>query len=97
MDFGRRRSTRQTHERPWSAEPVDANPGPTGHDAVAARQVLQAVDRLPARQKAAALLVWAEGFTHGEAARILKCAEATVSAHLFQARKKLSHLLKEPS
>jgi RNA polymerase sigma-70 factor (ECF subfamily) len=97
MDFGRKRSTRKTHETPWGVEPGGMNPGSSGHAAVVAREILEAVDALPIRQKAAALLVWAEGFTHLEAAQILECAEATVSAHLFQARKKLSHLLKETS
>ncbi len=97
MDFGRKRSTRQTHETSWSSEPGDGNPGPNGHPAAAARQILEAIDLLPARQKAAALLVWAEGLTHMEAAQVLDCAEATVSAHLFQARKKLSHLLEVTS
>jgi RNA polymerase sigma-70 factor (ECF subfamily) len=97
MDFGRKRSTRQTHETAWSSEPGDANPGPAGDAGIAARQILEAIDSLPGRQKAAALLVWAEGLTHLEAARVLECAEATVSAHLFQARKKLSHLLEVTS
>ena len=97
MDFGRKRSTRQTYERNRASEPADNNPEPTPQEAMSARQIMEAIDSLPARQKAAALLVWAEGFTHKEAARILECAEATVSAHLFQARKTLSHMLEEPS
>jgi len=92
MDFGRRRSTRQAFSRAWK----DGMEGPAenpGEEAEAVRELYAAIDGLPPRQKAAALLVWGEGFTHKEAASVLECAEATVSAHLFQARKNLQHLL----
>ena len=92
MDFGRRRSTRRAFSRAWKAE-MDGSAENPGEEAEAVRELYAAIDGLPPRQKAAALLVWAEGFTHKEAASVLECAEATVSAHLFQARKNLQHLL----
>lgn len=96
MDFGRRRSTRTALSSAWKAEMEGPAENP-GEEAEAVRQLYAAMDGLPPRQKAAALLVWAEGFTHKEAASVLECAEATVSAHLFQARKNLQHLLSEVS
>ncbi|SON57133.1 Sigma-24 [Hartmannibacter diazotrophicus] len=52
-----------------------------------------AVRSLPDRQRDAVLLVHAEGMSHGEAARALGCAEATVSWHLFAARRTLKSTL----
>ncbi len=91
MDFGRRRASRRAFSEAWKIEVHGSSENP-GEDAVAVRELYAAIDTLPPRQKAAALLVWAEGFTHKEAAGVLECAEATVSAHIFQARAKL-HLL----
>jgi len=92
-DFGRKRATRRVHETSSYEEttPDHANPG--GEAVIAARQLVDAIDRLPPRQKAAAMLVWAEGLTHKEAAQVLSCAEATVSGHLLQARAKLKGML----
>ncbi|MDR4306822.1 RNA polymerase sigma factor [Chelatococcus sambhunathii] len=52
-----------------------------------------AVRDLPDGQREAVMLVHVEGLSHGEAARALGCAEATVSWRLFAARRRLkSHL-----
>jgi RNA polymerase sigma-70 factor (ECF subfamily) len=52
-----------------------------------------AVRDLPERQREAVQLVHVEGFSHQEAARAIGCAEATVSWHLFAARRTLKQLL----
>ena len=92
-DFGRKHASRWVYETSAdeAAAPDHANPG--GEEVVAARQLMEAIGRLSPRQKAAAMLVWAEGLTHKEAARVLSCAETTVSGHLFQAREKLKKML----
>jgi len=92
-DFGRKHANRRMHETfvDEASAPDHANPG--AEEAVAARQLVEAIDRLSPRQKAAAVLVWAEGLTHKEAARVLSCAETTVSGHLFQAREKPREML----
>ena len=41
----------------------------------------------------AVALVYYEDLSHGEAARILGCAEATVSWRIFRAKRRLKHLL----
>jgi RNA polymerase sigma-70 factor, ECF subfamily len=46
-----------------------------------------AVRDLPERQREAVQLVYIEGLSHREAARAIGCAEATVSWHLFAARR----------
>jgi RNA polymerase sigma-70 factor, ECF subfamily len=54
-----------------------------------------AVNRLPAQQRDAVLLVYADGASHREAAEALGCAEATISYHVHAARKRLKEWLKE--
>jgi RNA polymerase sigma-70 factor (ECF subfamily) len=46
-----------------------------------------AVRALPERQREAVQLVYVEGLSHREAGRLIGCAEATVSWHLFAARR----------
>jgi RNA polymerase sigma-70 factor, ECF subfamily len=57
-------------------------------------QIQQALLRLPAKQRAALILTVYEGLNHSQAARVLGCAETTVSWRLFAARNKLRRLLK---
>ncbi len=54
-----------------------------------------AVRKLPDKQCNAVLLVYGDGATHREAAEALGCAEATISFHVHEARKRLKILLKE--
>jgi RNA polymerase sigma-70 factor (ECF subfamily) len=53
----------------------------------------KALEKLPEKQKTAVLLVFSEGLTHNEAARVLRCTEATVSWRIFQAKKRLKKSL----
>ncbi len=95
-DFGRKRSTHRAYAKAWSAEMREnvGNPGEEDMD-LDAGELYAAIARLPSRQKAVALLVWAEGLTHREASLVLECSESTVSAHIFQAREKLKKLFIE--
>jgi RNA polymerase sigma-70 factor (ECF subfamily) len=52
-----------------------------------------AVRALPERQREAVQLVYVEGMSHRDAARLIGCAEATVSWHLFAARRAMKALL----
>jgi RNA polymerase sigma-70 factor (ECF subfamily) len=56
-------------------------------------QLWQAVRSLPDKQRDAMLLVFAEDLSHGAAAKIMECAESTVSWHIHEAKKKLKELL----
>jgi RNA polymerase sigma-70 factor (ECF subfamily) len=52
-----------------------------------------AVRSLPAQQRDAVLLVYAEDMSHAEAAAVMGCSEKTVSWHLHEARKRWKILL----
>lgn len=55
--------------------------------------VSDALAGLPIEQREAVVLVYFEGLNHAEAARVLRCAETTVSWRLFRAKRKLRQLL----
>ncbi len=55
----------------------------------------RAVRQLPEKQREAVLLVYADQMNHREAAEAMGCAEATVSYHVHEARKRLKTLLSE--
>lgn len=53
----------------------------------------EAVRKLPERQREVVQLVYVEALSHREAAKLIGCAEATVSWHLFAARRTLKSAL----
>ena len=61
------------------------------------RNVQAALNRLPAKQRAAMILTVYEEMNHAEAARALGCSEATVSWRVFAARTKLKRWLSPAS
>jgi RNA polymerase sigma-70 factor (ECF subfamily) len=61
----------------------------TPESAVLDGELWDAVRALPAQQRDAVLLVYAEDLSHAEAADVLGCSEKTVSWHLHEARKRL--------
>lgn len=56
-------------------------------------RVAQALDALPAAWRAATVLTFYEGMSHAEAARVLGCAETTVSWRVFRAKRELRRRL----
>ena len=58
-----------------------------------AAAVREALAGLPLEMREAVTLVYYEGLNHAEAARILGCAETTVSWRVFRAKQKLKHAL----
>jgi RNA polymerase sigma-70 factor (ECF subfamily) len=56
-------------------------------------EVGDALASLPASLREAVVLVYFEGLNHAEAARVLGCAETTVSWRLFRAKRQLKALL----
>jgi RNA polymerase sigma-70 factor (ECF subfamily) len=52
-----------------------------------------AVQSLPDKQKDAVLLVYGEGMSHSQASEVLGVAEATISWHLHEARKRLKQIM----
>jgi RNA polymerase sigma-70 factor (ECF subfamily) len=51
------------------------------------------VRKLPDKQRDAVLLVYGEGLSHAAAADAMACAEATVSWHIHEAKKRLKALM----
>lgn len=66
---------------------------PEQEDSAAAKELWNAVRRLPDQQRDAVLLIYAEGMSHAEAGVIMGCKEATVSWHVHEAKKTLRGLL----
>lgn len=62
-------------------------------DASIAEKIIALVEALPAKLKDAALLVYSEGLNHKEAAKILNCAETTISWRIHQVKKRLKKSL----
>ena len=94
-DFGRRRDGRQSLETALVVEQLAHNPASEPEDTVAGAHIMAMLDKLPAKQKQAVLMVCGEGLSHKEAARILDCMETTISWRVFQARKKLKKILEQ--
>lgn len=55
--------------------------------------IVDAIEQLPVRQRSAAFLVFYEGYTPKEAARLMGCRPGTVRRYLHLARAKLSEAL----
>ena len=53
------------------------------------------VRALPEKQRTAVMLVYGDGLSHGEAAKVMDCAESTVSFHLHAARKQLKKIVEQ--
>ncbi|QND53548.1 RNA polymerase sigma factor [Phyllobacterium sp. 628] len=54
------------------------------------------VKTLPDKTADAVLLVYGEGLNHAQAAEVLDCAEATISWHIHDAKKRLKRILRTP-
>jgi len=72
----------------------DVPPPDAGDDDVTA--LWAAVKTLPDKTADAVLLVYGEGLNHAHAAEVLDCAEATVSWHIHDAKKRLKRMLRAP-
>jgi RNA polymerase sigma-70 factor (ECF subfamily) len=97
LDWRRRESRRDNIHSNWTAETVsETNPG-NGFPDELSRRVQAALNRLPAKQRAAIVLTIYENQSHAEAAKTLGCTEATISWRVFAARQKLKRLLKDLS
>jgi RNA polymerase sigma-70 factor (ECF subfamily) len=92
-ELRRRERQERAHRRAASEAPVPRTPDELVDDGD--RAAAAAIARLPAKQKAAALLCWGEGLAVTEAAAILGCAASTVRVHLFRARRTLQPMLRD--
>jgi RNA polymerase sigma-70 factor (ECF subfamily) len=97
LDWRRREIRRDTNHAKWTAEVVSENNSDGGFPDELSRRVQEALNRLPAKQRAAIVLTIYENQSHAEAAKTLGCAEATISWRVFAARQKLKRLLHDLS
>jgi RNA polymerase sigma-70 factor (ECF subfamily) len=95
LDWRRRESRRDDIHSKWAADAVSANNPGAGFPDELSRRVQSALNRLPAKQRAAIVLTVYENQSHAEAAKTLGCTEATISWRVFAARQKLKRLLKD--
>ena len=95
LDWRRRENRREEIHSQWAAEAISENNPGGGFPDELSRCVQAALDRLPAKQRAAIVLTVYENQSHAEAAQTLGCTEATVSWRVFAARQKLKRLLKD--
>lgn len=94
LNWRRRVVRREQVHNDWHADNLnDAGTAPAT-DMALAQQVSEALQKLPAKQRAAIVLTTYDGLNHAEAARVLGCSETTVSWRVFAGRTKLKRLLK---
>lgn len=89
LNWRSRAQRRDAAHAEWSEQ----REGAVASDGHVARQVQEALLKLEAAQRAAIVLTVYDGLNHAEAARLLGCAETTVSWRVFMARRKLKRLL----
>ena len=94
LDWRRRESRRDEIHSKWAADAITGNSPDDGFPDELSRRVQDALNRLPAKQRAAIVLTIYENQSHAEAANTLGCTEATISWRVFAARQKLKRHLK---
>ncbi len=94
LNWRAREGRRQDIHNRWAADNQGNQSAATDRQDELSRRVQAALNRLPAKQRAAIALTVYENMSHAEAARALGCTEATVSWRVFAARNKLKRWLK---
>ncbi len=91
-----RKSVRETAKvEAYGLHALTAGPAQGEAEAESRAEALwAAVRQLPDKQRDAVLLVYGEEFSHAEAAEIMSVAEATVSWHIHEAKKRLKQLMR---
>jgi RNA polymerase sigma-70 factor, ECF subfamily len=97
LDWRRRENRRDDIHAKWAAEVVTENGSDVEFPDELSRRVQSALDRLPAKQRAAIILTVYENQSHAAAAKILGCSEATISWRVFAARRRLKKLFTDLS
>jgi RNA polymerase sigma-70 factor (ECF subfamily) len=92
LNWRTREAHRDNVHTTWAENTISDAPGRFLDEL--SQRVQQALDKLPAKQRAAIVLTVYENQSHAEAAKVLNCTEATISWRVFAARRKLKRLLK---
>ncbi len=92
------RDYHRTNKKYALQEPLNENlssaQNPAGEDLVFQRQIWREISVLPDKYREVCILLWAEGYTQAEAARILDCAEKTIEWRVQEIKKRLQKRLK---
>jgi RNA polymerase sigma-70 factor (ECF subfamily) len=88
-DAYRRKKSRETNEGQFANDSDVHGDNGVADQEIARRETTRLLESLPEKEREAVFLVSLEGFKHGEAARIVGCAESTISWRVHNARKKL--------
>ncbi len=75
----------------WSRQPEEASPAITGR----IESLHDALERLPAQQRALITLYYVEGFTTTEIADIMEIPAGTVKSRLYHARNRIRRLMED--
>ena len=94
LNWRARESRRRDVHSKWANDASAQNDPPDEFPDELSRRVQDALNHLPAKQRAAMVLTVYENYTHAEAAKLLRCSEATISWRVFAARQKLKRRLK---
>ena len=97
LNWCARENRRDDVHSQWARDAISENDSRGGFPDELSRRVQVALDRLPAKQRAAIVLTVYENQSHAEAAKTLGCAETTISWRVFAARQKLKRLLQDLS
>ncbi|RST84301.1 RNA polymerase sigma factor [Aquibium carbonis] len=93
-DHGRRLAREATRVAAYGVHALSAAAVVEPEPEDAAEALWEAVRQLPPKQCEAVLLVYGEGLSHDAASDVMGCAEATVSWHIHEARKRLKALMR---
>lgn len=90
----RRRHMEGREDRDVDGEVIDPSQSGSHEESDLQNAIKQALDHLPPKQREVMVLTFMEGYSHEEAAEMLKCSINTVSWRVFAAKKKLKSKLK---
>ncbi len=94
-DAQRRKNSRKDNEGQY-ANIQESHSSNLAHEArLMQHETIELLDRLPDKEKEAVFLIFCEGLNHGDAARIIGCAESTISWRVHSARKNLKAWAKQ--
>ena len=90
-----RKNSRMVAWDPEVAERVMVT-GPTQHHRLNVRDVIDALQKLPAEQREALMLVAADGLSYEETAAVMNCAVGTIKSRVARGRVALAALIDGP-
>lgn len=94
-DLQRRTARESAKLQAYGVHALTAEPAQGDAEAEGRTEALwAAVRQLPEKQRDAVLLVYGEELSHAEAADVMSVAEATVSWHIHEAKKRLKQLMR---